>query len=64
MVLLENNYRIYVYEEGNWGIKGHFDKAVELDESIFWSRDGGDYTLTIGIVSFSKYYPISNVISH
>jgi hypothetical protein len=54
MMLLENNSRIYVYEEGNWSIKGQFDKAVELDESIIWSNDGGEYTLMIGMVSFLR----------
>jgi hypothetical protein len=42
-----NNYRIYVHEEGSWSIKGRYNDAVEDDEEITWVPGNGQLTLSI-----------------
>jgi hypothetical protein len=40
-----------VYEEGNWSVKGRFERVIDDDETIVWTNEGGDYSLKIGFVS-------------
>ena len=42
-----NNYRIYVHEEGSWNMRGPYKVAVEDDEEITWVTDNGQLTLSI-----------------
>ncbi|KAK2459267.1 hypothetical protein APHAL10511_008716 [Amanita phalloides] len=45
----KNNNRVFIYEEGNWSVKGHFDAAVEDDDSIVWERESGEYSLLVAL---------------
>ncbi|KAM6492665.1 hypothetical protein JOM56_012389 [Amanita muscaria] len=45
----KENQRVYVFEAGNWSVKGRFYKAVEYDDEITWTNDGGDCRIVMGI---------------
>jgi hypothetical protein len=46
-----HNRRVYVYEEGEWSIKGRFQAALEDNDEISWEKEKGEYTLFIAVVS-------------
>ena len=46
---------VYVYEEGNWSAKGHYETALEDNNDIMWTFDEVD-TLHLLIVSESQYF--------
>ena len=41
------NYRVYVYEEGSWSIKGRFGDAVDDDEEVSWVTENDQLTLSL-----------------
>ena len=49
--LSEHNKRVYVYEEGEWNVKGCFQAALEDNDDISWGNENGEYNLLIAIVS-------------
>lgn len=49
----EPNPRFFVYEEGNWSLKGRYQLAVKVNDSVTWFLDGGEYTLSLALVEFS-----------
>jgi hypothetical protein len=66
---LDQNYRIYVHEDGSWNVKGRFKDALEDDEEVSWVTDNGHLTLAVcaeGRDSFAapppSYVPVSQVI--
>ena len=48
-----DNNRIFVYEEGNWSVKGRFKTALEEDEPIVWGKEGGEYSIFVALVKVS-----------
>jgi hypothetical protein len=52
----EKNYRIFVYEEGNWSLKGRYKMAIKFNDSVAWSNDRGDYSLAIALVGICYSY--------
>ena len=46
----EKNQRIFVYEDGNWSLKGRYDKAIKINDTLAWSNDRGNYALVIAFV--------------
>jgi hypothetical protein len=48
--LLEFNQRVFVYEDGSWAAKGHYETALEDNNDISWMFDELD-TLHLLIVS-------------
>ncbi|KAG6914447.1 hypothetical protein DXG01_017230, partial [Tephrocybe rancida] len=41
------NHRIFVYEDGLWIIKGHYDSAINENDDIEWSVKNTEYSLNI-----------------
>ena len=54
-LLLEFNQRVYVYEEGNWSAKGHYETALKDNDDIMWTFDEVD-TLHLLIISEPQYF--------
>ena len=53
---LDHNYRVYVLDQQQWSIMGHYNVVVEDDEDVVWEKDdGGNVThiLLVGFVSLS-----------
>lgn len=46
------NQRVFTYEEGNWCLKGRFDKAMKNNDTLVWSNKNGNYSLILGFVSY------------
>jgi hypothetical protein len=44
---LDQNYRIFVHEDGTWNVKGRFRDAVEDDEEVTWANDNGQLVLSV-----------------
>lgn len=52
--LIEKNQRVFVYEEGNWSLKGRYQIAVRNNDTVTWSKDSaGEHSLTIALVELS-----------
>lgn len=54
-IVLGNNQRIYTYEEGEWMMKGRYELAMRRNEELVWSKEDGQYTVQILIVSNILY---------
>jgi hypothetical protein len=52
--MIEVKHRVYVWEEGNWCIKGRYEDVIkdEEEEEVIWSQEEERQTLTICLVSF------------
>lgn len=48
--LVDKNKRVFVYEEGNWSVKGRFDTALQVDDPILWDNEAGEYSLIVALV--------------
>ncbi len=44
------NQRVFVYEDGNWCLKGRYNKAVKINDTLAWSNDKGQYSLALSFV--------------
>ena len=53
---LEYNKRVFVYEEGDWSVKGRFKAALEDNDPIFWEQVNGEYSLFVALVSACYAY--------
>lgn len=60
MISLDKKQRIYVHDNGNWMVKGHFEKAFAKNSKINWNVKDDDYSLAILVVIL---YDILNVNS-
>ena len=52
----DHNYRVYVLDQQQWSIMGHYNVVVEDDEDVVWEKDeGGNVThiLLVGFIRFS-----------
>ncbi|KAK2465051.1 hypothetical protein APHAL10511_003127, partial [Amanita phalloides] len=45
----KKNKRIFVYEEGDWSVKGCFQTALEDNDPIFWEKESGEYSLCVAL---------------
>ncbi|KAF8332958.1 hypothetical protein F5887DRAFT_893932 [Amanita rubescens] len=50
------NKRVFVYEEGNWSVKGRFDMALEIDDPVTWANEAGEYCLFVALVNFVLFF--------
>src|SRR6266550_6642765 len=47
---IEKNQRVFVYEDGSWCLKGRYDKAMKINDTLAWSNNKGYYSLIMGFV--------------
>ena len=47
---LEQNQRVFVYEDNFWAVKGHYDTAIVDDDEVEWSVVQDQYHLRLLIV--------------
>ena len=50
-MLLELNSRIFIYEDNTWAVKGRYQDALEDNDDVMWTFDGGYDELYLLIVS-------------
>ena len=43
--------RIYVWEEGNWCVKGSYQTVMEDSEEVSWDLNNGKHILSVALVS-------------
>jgi len=56
-------HHLYVWEEGNWCVKGSYQTVMEeVSEEVNWDLDGGKPILSIAIVSTKQFYHHSKLI--
>ena len=48
----EKNPRVFLYEDGNWSLKGRYEKAIKINDEVVWSNESGEYTLVLHLVEF------------
>jgi hypothetical protein len=48
----EKNPRVFLYEDGNWSLKGRYEKAIKINNEVVWSNESGEYTLVLHLVEF------------
>ena len=53
--LLEFNQRVFVYEDGNWAVKGRYETALVDNDDISWTFDELN-TLHLLIASKQCYF--------
>ncbi len=49
---LEQNQRVFVYEDNLWAVKGRYEAVVEENEEVDWSVLNHQFTLKLLLVSF------------
>jgi hypothetical protein len=52
---VDDNHRVFFYEDGTWTIKGRYEHALETDEDVCWTEENGEDVLRFSFVSFSWY---------
>jgi hypothetical protein len=48
---LDENRRIFLYENSVWNIKGRYETAMEDDDEAMWMEHDGDDVMRILVVS-------------
>lgn len=51
IVVLDNNQRVFVYEDDVWTVKGRYETALEDDDDAVWTYENGQDILRFFIVS-------------
>ena len=54
--LLELNSWIFIYEDDTWAVKGRYQDALEDNDDVMWTFDGGYDKLYLLIVSNSFFF--------
>jgi len=49
---LEQNQRVFVYEDDLWAVKGRYEVAVEENDEVDWSVLKHQFTLKLLLVRF------------
>ena len=49
-MFLEQNQRVFVYEDNLWVVKGHFEAALADDDDVEWSTSQNQFCLRLLIV--------------
>lgn len=49
---VDDNHRIFVYEDEMWTVKGRYEQALESDEDVCWTYENGQDILRFLLVSF------------
>jgi hypothetical protein len=49
-MFLEQNQRVFVYEDNLWAVKGHFEAALADDDEIMWPVFQDQFCLRLLIV--------------
>jgi hypothetical protein len=44
------NQRVFIYEDGNWCLKGRYDIAMKNNDTLAWSNNNGHYSLIMSFV--------------
>ena len=52
---VDDNHRVFVYEDDMWTIKGRYDHALENDDDVSWTYENGQDVLRFLLVSFPWY---------
>jgi len=50
-LFLDQNQRVFVYEDNEWTVKGRYETALEDDEDAIWTYENGGDLLRFLIVS-------------
>jgi hypothetical protein len=50
-MFLEQNQRVFVYEDNIWAVKGHFEAALADNDEIVWLVFQDQFLLRLLIVS-------------
>jgi hypothetical protein len=51
LFFLDENRRVFLYENCAWNIKGRYETAMEDDDYAAWTNEGGEHLLQILFVS-------------
>jgi len=52
---IDDNHRVFVYEDDMWTVKGRYEHALEDDDDVSWTYENGHDVLRFLLVSFSWY---------
>ena len=50
-ISVDDNQRVFVYEDDMWTIKGRYERALEDNEDAIWTYENGQDILRFMIVS-------------
>jgi hypothetical protein len=53
--LVDDNRRVFVYEDDMWTVKGRYEHAIENDDDVSWTYENGHDVLRFLLVSFPWY---------
>ena len=60
--IIDDNHRVFVYEEEIWTIKGQYETALEDNKEATWSYENGQDIICFLVVSI--FYSISILWFH
>jgi hypothetical protein len=62
LILLDENQRVFLYENSVWNVKGRYETAMEDDDDALWTYHDGEDILQILVVSIflGNLIPVCN----
>ena len=55
MLIIDDNYRVFVYKEEMWTIKGQYETALEDNGKATWSYENGQDIMHFLVISIFRY---------